>query len=83
MSFPLDLADRFLVIDRGHIVLEEVRATSTRTKLSPFLPYESQSTKGDMRHGDNLSRNDESSNTSGLLTRRVFDQSHASATSAH
>ena len=35
------------------------------------------------QHGDNLSRNDENSDMSGLLTRRVFDQSHASATSAH
>ncbi|WP_370680958.1 urea ABC transporter ATP-binding subunit UrtE [Comamonas sp. GB3 AK4-5] len=37
LSFALDLADRFLVIDRGRIVHEEYRATLDRDKVSAFL----------------------------------------------
>ncbi|QNP48290.1 urea ABC transporter ATP-binding subunit UrtE [Diaphorobacter aerolatus] len=37
LSFALDLADRFLVIDRGRIVHEEARATLDQAKVSAFL----------------------------------------------
>ncbi|QIL79043.1 urea ABC transporter ATP-binding subunit UrtE [Diaphorobacter sp. HDW4A] len=37
LSFALDLADRFLVIDRGRIVHEEERATLDQSKVSAFL----------------------------------------------
>jgi urea transport system ATP-binding protein len=37
LSFALDLADRFLVIDRGRIVHEENRATLDQAKVSAFL----------------------------------------------
>jgi urea transport system ATP-binding protein len=37
LSFALDLADRFLVIDRGRIVHEESRATLDQEKVRSFL----------------------------------------------
>ncbi|MCD6661875.1 MAG: urea ABC transporter ATP-binding subunit UrtE [Comamonas sp.] len=37
LSFALDLSDRFLVIDRGHIVHEEARATLNQEKIKSFL----------------------------------------------
>ena len=37
LSFALELADRFLVIDRGRIVHEEQRATLDERKVSAFL----------------------------------------------
>ena len=37
LSFALDLSDRFLVIDRGHIVHEEARATLNQDKIKSFL----------------------------------------------
>ena len=37
LSFALDLADRFLVIDRGRLVHEESRATLDPAKVSAFL----------------------------------------------
>ena len=37
LSFALDLADRFLVIDRGHIVHDEVRASLDQEKVRSFL----------------------------------------------
>ena len=37
MSFALDLADRFLVIDRGRIVHEEHRASLNQEKVRSFL----------------------------------------------
>jgi urea transport system ATP-binding protein len=37
LSFALDLADRFLVIDRGRIVHEEVRANLDQDKVKSFL----------------------------------------------
>ena len=37
LSFALDLADRFLVIDRGRIVHEECRATLDQDKVRSFL----------------------------------------------
>lgn len=37
LSFALDLADRFLVIDRGHIVHEEPRANLDQEKVKSFL----------------------------------------------
>lgn len=37
LSFALDLADRFLVIDRGRIVHEEPRATLNQEKVKSFL----------------------------------------------
>lgn len=37
LSFALDLADRFLVIDRGHIVHEELRAKLDQEKVKSFL----------------------------------------------
>jgi urea transport system ATP-binding protein len=37
LSFALDLADRFLVIDRGRIVHDEVRAALDQEKVRSFL----------------------------------------------
>ena len=37
LSFALDLADRFLVIDRGRFVHEEARATLDQEKVRSFL----------------------------------------------
>ena len=37
LSFALDLADRFLVIDRGRFVHDEVRATPDQEKVRSFL----------------------------------------------
>ncbi len=37
LSFALDLADRFLVIDRGRFVHDEVRATLDQEKVRSFL----------------------------------------------
>ena len=37
LSFALDLADRFLVIDRGRIVHDEARATLDQEKVRSFL----------------------------------------------
>lgn len=37
LSFALDLSDRFLVIDRGHIVHEEARTTLNQEKIKSFL----------------------------------------------
>ncbi|MEO8935459.1 MAG: urea ABC transporter ATP-binding subunit UrtE [Burkholderiaceae bacterium] len=37
LSFALDLADRFLVIDRGRIVHDEARATLDHEKVRSFL----------------------------------------------
>jgi len=37
LSFALDLADRFLVIDRGRIVHDEVRASLDQEKVRSFL----------------------------------------------
>ena len=37
LSFALDLADRFLVIDRGRIVHEEMRAQLNQEKVKSFL----------------------------------------------
>lgn len=37
LSFALDLADRFLVIDRGRIVHEELRANLDQEKVKSFL----------------------------------------------
>lgn len=37
LSFALDLADRFLVIDRGQIVHEEMRAQLNQEKVKSFL----------------------------------------------
>jgi urea transport system ATP-binding protein len=37
LSFALDLADRFLVIDRGRIVHEEARANLDQDKVKSFL----------------------------------------------
>ena len=37
LSFALDLADRFLVIDRGRIVHEEARETLDQDKVRSFL----------------------------------------------
>jgi urea transport system ATP-binding protein len=37
LSFALDIADRFLVIDRGRIVHEEERATLNHDKVKSFL----------------------------------------------
>lgn len=37
LSFALDLADRFLVIDRGHLVHNEARATLDQDKVRSFL----------------------------------------------
>ncbi|MCY1359600.1 High-affinity branched-chain amino acid transport ATP-binding protein LivF [compost metagenome] len=37
LSFALDLADRFLVIDRGRIVHDEARATLDQDKVRSFL----------------------------------------------
>ena len=37
LSFALDLADRFLVIDRGRIVHEEMRAELNQEKVKSFL----------------------------------------------
>jgi urea transport system ATP-binding protein len=37
LSFALDLADRFLVLDRGHIVHDEARAALDQEKVRSFL----------------------------------------------
>jgi urea transport system ATP-binding protein len=37
LSFALELADRFLVIDRGQIVHEEARETLNQEKIRSFL----------------------------------------------
>ncbi|CKS60559.1 ABC transporter-like protein [Mycobacterium tuberculosis] len=37
LSFALDLADRFLVIDRGRLVHDEARATLDQDKVRSFL----------------------------------------------
>jgi urea transport system ATP-binding protein len=37
LSFALELSDRFLVIDRGQIVLEEARETINQEKIRSFL----------------------------------------------
>ncbi len=37
LSFALDLADRFLVIDRGHLVHDEARASLDQDKVRSFL----------------------------------------------
>jgi len=37
LSFALDLADRFLVIDRGRIVHDEKRADLDQEKVKSFL----------------------------------------------
>ncbi len=37
LSFALDMADRFLVIDRGRIVHEELRANLNQEKVKSFL----------------------------------------------
>ncbi len=37
LSFALELADRFLVVDRGRIVHDEVRASLDQEKVRSFL----------------------------------------------
>ena len=37
LSFALDVADRFLVIDRGRFVHDEARATLDQEKVRSFL----------------------------------------------